>query len=402
MSEQNKTSVGWLIGISALLAMALPQLLWLPAQATQFGGVMFISVFFLMLGLLAWPLLWVSAVLGRRSALQSAAGIATLTREADAKVFWRFGAWLFLASTVSVGALVLMTGLNDVLQITEWTPKVAPKFMGLAAALIVVTVLAQFLSRQWLIKLVLIVLVSVLIAWLLCAYMAWPIAAQVYESKPLTLLSWQQAAAQAVVAVSAGLGLLWGSYAQCAKSYSVVRVSSAQLLVVIAVTILGLLAASTEWAQLVSLFNFMQNPTSVPMDGGPDWDVWHLVFLVSKVLLYIVMLLVILVFLAQSGIEKGQSKRNSLIIFAITMMVFALLIGLQAPKAAIMILKQMTLTFMILASLWFTIFVGWAMKISHVRKELALPSETLYLVFRVWLRIVMPLALLWALKGVWS
>jgi SNF family Na+-dependent transporter len=45
------------------------------------------------------------------------------------------------------------------------------------------------------------------------------------------------------------------------------------------------------------------------------------------------------------------------------------------------------------------IFAGWAMKVSHARKELNLPSEAIYNVWRVAVRLVVPLAVLFVFSG---
>jgi SNF family Na+-dependent transporter len=47
-----------------------------------------------------------------------------------------------------------------------------------------------------------------------------------------------------------------------------------------------------------------------------------------------------------------------------------------------------------------SVFVGWVMKISHVRKALNLPSEGLYNLWRVAVRLVLPLLCLWVMAGV--
>jgi SNF family Na+-dependent transporter len=44
--------------------------------------------------------------------------------------------------------------------------------------------------------------------------------------------------------------------------------------------------------------------------------------------------------------------------------------------------------------------VGWIMKISHVRKALNLPSEGLYNLWRVMVRLVVPGLCLWIMAGV--
>ena len=54
---------------------------------------------------------------------------------------------------------------------------------------------------------------------------------------------------------------------------------------------------------------------------------------------------------------------------------------------------------LLLVLLGLSVYSGWAMKISHARKELNLPSELLYNLWRVAIRIVCPLAIILVLVG---
>jgi SNF family Na+-dependent transporter len=54
----------------------------------------------------------------------------------------------------------------------------------------------------------------------------------------------------------------------------------------------------------------------------------------------------------------------------------------------------------LLPLLGLSLFVGWIMKISHVRKALNLPSEGLYNLWRVMVRLVVPGLCLWIMAGV--
>ncbi|HEX6590824.1 MAG TPA: hypothetical protein VF050_02390, partial [Moraxellaceae bacterium] len=57
---------------------------------------------------------------------------------------------------------------------------------------------------------------------------------------------------------------------------------------------------------------------------------------------------------------------------------------------------------LLLVLLGYALFAGWVMKISHARKELNLPNEGVYNVWRVLVRIVLPLAVLWVLSGMFA
>jgi hypothetical protein len=53
----------------------------------------------------------------------------------------------------------------------------------------------------------------------------------------------------------------------------------------------------------------------------------------------------------------------------------------------------------LLTILGFAVFSGWVMKISHVRKALNFNSEGVYNLWRVGVRIAVPLVVLWLLAG---
>jgi uncharacterized membrane protein YkvI len=53
----------------------------------------------------------------------------------------------------------------------------------------------------------------------------------------------------------------------------------------------------------------------------------------------------------------------------------------------------------LLTILGFALLTGWIMKISHVRKALNFSSEAVYNVWRVAIRLLVPITVLWLLVG---
>ena len=53
----------------------------------------------------------------------------------------------------------------------------------------------------------------------------------------------------------------------------------------------------------------------------------------------------------------------------------------------------------LLLVLGYAIFVGWLMKISHLRKSIQFSSEAIYNLWRIMVRIVVPLSVVLALLG---
>ena len=66
------------------------------------------------------------------------------------------------------------------------------------------------------------------------------------------------------------------------------------------------------------------------------------------------------------------------------------------------LLVQLTAVALALNLLVLSVYAGWIMKISHLRKAVSLPSELLYNLLRIALRWLAPLTLLVALAKAWG
>jgi SNF family Na+-dependent transporter len=62
-----------------------------------------------------------------------------------------------------------------------------------------------------------------------------------------------------------------------------------------------------------------------------------------------------------------------------------------------MIFNPLLMIWGLLICLIYSIFVGWMMKISHLRKAINFSSEGFYNIWRIAVRIILPLAILMAL-----
>lgn len=96
--------------------------------------------------------------------------------------------------------------------------------------------------------------------------------------------------------------------------------------------------------------------------------------------------------LMQQGMARGRSKPVALGISAAAVAGVTVL----AAVPTFLTVVQMVAVLPVLA---LAVFVGWVMKISHVRKALNLPSEGVYNLWRVAVRLLVPLACLWVIAG---
>jgi hypothetical protein len=96
--------------------------------------------------------------------------------------------------------------------------------------------------------------------------------------------------------------------------------------------------------------------------------------------------------LMQQGVARGRSKPVALGMSAAAVAGITVL----AAVPTFLTVVQMVAVLPVLA---LAVFVGWVMKISHVRKALNLPSEGVYNLWRVAVRLLVPLACLWVIAG---
>ena len=62
-------------------------------------------------------------------------------------------------------------------------------------------------------------------------------------------------------------------------------------------------------------------------------------------------------------------------------------------------LNQLIIVISLVTAVWLAVFAGWQMKISHLRKSLNFSSEGLYNLWRIAVRIIVPLAVILAMVG---
>lgn len=330
------------------------------------------------------PLLLAEQAMAVRAKQPGIAGMQVLTREADAARFWRIPAYVgLLLSIVVSAALALVSGLllTQVVQ-TLWQPLAAT--FGMAANAVpagaalwpVLTLLSLLIALgrsfrtvpMWLWLLLTLILLA-LLGLQMARHQAIPL---VTDLSLLTGLPNAGAASGSLLAGALVAGGGMGAAAALRLQYGELKSVPAMvaLLVIVASALhhSGLSAASGLLAIVVTQLGLSAS-------------------------------------LAPAFAEARQRNLPTLaapvaIIIPVTLLAESL--WLWGDVGSLALLIQLIALVLALNLLMLSVYAGWIMKISHLRKAVNLPSELLYNLLRIALRWLAPLTLLVALAKAWG
>ncbi len=370
---------------SYFVAALLPLLLFRWFAPTAIGENDFWLLWLLAMILVSLPVVYAEIALAYRSIDAPIAGMQKLTREADASPLWRSFGWLAALVSIVIAALVIsgsadgiMTGLNAL----DSAPAI-PSF-AIAAGLMVVAVLLSLLGVAPLpIGLGLMVL-----GLLLGVVNGLP---QIeFAMTNVSLREWARAVALALVSVGAGTGLYWFAQNLVAKQ------------VVSAVASQNDSGDNTPTAHA-------SNRSTVYRATKLVLPIWILQLIVGVIalfisglslppiaqLLYGVGVIFVASYLLHYAAQQLSHKFGIIISLLITL-ILGVLLTVVVPSTWLVGLLVIVST---IAVLLLSVFAGWQMKISHLRKSLNFSNEAFYNLWRVAIRLVVPLALILALVG---
>jgi hypothetical protein len=364
---------------SYFIAVLLPLLLFRWFAPASIGEIDFWLLWLLAMVLVALPVVYAEIALAYRSVEGPLAGMQKLTREADASPVWRSFGWLAALVSIVISALIISgasTGILGALAELNSTPDV-PSF-AIAAGLMVIAVLLSLLGGA-----PLPIGLGLMVVGLILG-IANGVPSVGFAMTDISLTEWARAVALALVSVGAGTGLYWfgqnlvskqtvtavEANNQQAQSRAVAREYRATKLV-LPIWILQLLVG------VVALFI---SGMSLPPIGQ---------------LLYWVGVLFVASYLLHYSTQQLTHKFGLLVSLIITF-ALALLLIVAIPTTWLVGILVIVSS---IAVLLLSIFAGWQMKISHLRKSLNFSNEALYNLWRIAIRLVVPLALLLALIG---
>jgi hypothetical protein len=367
---------------SYFIAALLPLLLFRWFAPASVGEIDFWLLWLLAMVLVSLPVVYAEIALAYRSVEAPLAGMQKLTREADASPIWRSFGWLAALVAIIIAALVVSgasSGILGALSDLNSTPDV-PSF-AVAAGLMVIALLLSLVGVAPLpIGLGLMVVGLVL-------GVANGLPSIDFAMTDISLNEWARAVALALVSVGAGTGLYWfgqnlvtkqtatavdaDNYNAQTPARSRVTAEYRATKLVLPIWILQL---------IVGVVALLMSGVSLPPIGQ---------------LLYWVGVLFVASYLLHYSTQQLAHKFGLLVSLGLTL-VLALVLVVSIPTTW---LVGILVIISSVAVLLLSIFAGWQMKISHLRKSLNFGNEALYNLWRIAIRLVVPLALLLALIG---
>ncbi|RZF53573.1 hypothetical protein EXE30_06235 [Acinetobacter halotolerans] len=302
--------------------------------------------------LLALPIAYLEIALAKRSQTTALQALSTLTRDADASPRWRIVGWLAIVFVPFFAGSVLNT-VADILkqQLVLDTPH-----QILFAIFAIVALGLSFIPRQFLIGLT---TLGVITAFILANVMGTELAAWHWTS--VEFKEWGNATVLALVASGLGLGLYWQS------SLSTVKKQPAATTAVLPIWVAQLLA--------VIAFGFFSVQAQFPALA------WVFAAIMTAALL-----------IQLTREQLAQRQLAPVIQWAIIV-----------AAIAVWALPQVEQIFNTLLMLWglaicliYAVFAGWIMKISHLRKAMGFSNELFYNLWRIAVRVVLPLSIVLA------
>lgn len=301
---------------------------------------------------LALPVVYLEVGLAKRTQTSALNALLKLTRDADASPRWRLVGWLAVVFIPFLAGGLIFNTAKDVTVIAGHT--VAAPVLFVVAA--VVALALSFVSR---LILVLLTTVGSLTALVAVNVMGTGLAE--WQVTPIEFSEWGKATILALVASGLGLGLYWqsqiGEVSKAPATRSSLPIWIAQLLAVVA-------------------FGYFAVTAVVPA----------YVFFVATVAASALML-------NMAREQLAQRHINPVLQYAI--LAVALLIWVIPGLATI--LTPVLMLWGLAICLIYAIFAGWIMKISHLRKALNFSNELIYNLWRVAVRIVLPISIIIAI-----
>ena len=367
---------------SYFVAALLPLLLFRWFAPASIGEIDFWLLWLLAMVLVSLPVIYAEIALAYRSAEAPLAGMQKLTREADANALWRGFGWLAALVSIIIAALVISgasTGILTALTELNSAPEI-PSF-AIAAGLMVIAALLSLLGVT-----PLPIGLGLMVIGLIFG-VANGLPNVTFAMTNVSLSEWARAVALALVSVGAGTGLYW----------------------------FGQNLVSKQAATAVGIDNHNAQ-TSSHTDSAKEYratklvlPIWILQLLVGVValfisgmalppigqLLYWVGVLFVASYLLHYSTQQLTHKFG-LLISLVMAAVIAIVLVVAIPTIW---LVGMLVIISTIAVLLLSVFAGWRMKISHLRKSLNFGNEAFYNLWRIAIRLIVPVALLLALIG---
>ncbi|WP_406612365.1 hypothetical protein [Acinetobacter schindleri] len=305
--------------------------------------------------ILALPVCYLEIALAKRSKTTALQALSSLTREADSSQRWRIVGWLAVVF-IPFLAGAMLNHASNVVSIANLEVQQPVILAGLA----IVALLLSLIPRLILVG---ITTVGVITSLVLANVMG--TALPEWQVTPVQFSEWGNATVLALVASGLGMGLYWQSSLAAVKQQdvatkTVLPIWIAQLLAVIA-------------------FGFFAVKAEVPAFA-----------LIAAIVAAAALML-------QMAREQLQQRQINVIIQWVIVAVATLvwLIPNITP-----VFNNLLILWGLVISLIYALFAGWIMKISHLRKSMNFSSEAFYNIWRIAVRVVLPVSIVVAIIAV--
>ncbi|WP_440454450.1 hypothetical protein [Psychrobacter sp. ASPA161_9] len=367
---------------SYFMAALLPLLLFRWFAPASIGEIDFWLLWLFAMVLVSLPVIYAEIALAYRSVEAPLAGMQKLTREADASPLWRSFGWLAAIVAIIIAALVI-SGASSAILAALIDLNSAPNLPSFAVAggLMVIALLLSLLGVA-----PLPIGLGLMVVGLMMG-LAGGLPQVEFAMTNISLTEWARAVALALVSVGAGTGLYWFGQHLVAKQ-TITAVESGNLN-----------APSSNSPKVANVYR----ATKLVL---PIWILQLVVGVVALLssglalppigqLLYWAGVLFVASYLLHYSAQQLAHKFGLLVSLLITLVVGLLLVIVVPTSWLVGLLVVISSVAVLLLS----VFAGWRMKISHLRKSLNFGNEALYNLWRVAIRLVVPLALILALIG---
>lgn len=332
-------------------------------QFSKAGQFDFWLVWLLCMVVLALPFSLLEVALAKRTKTTPLAALMVLTREADAKSAWRLVGWLSAAVMALVGGRVLYQsaamafgGMDNVpMEAMTYLPMI---MMALGIAL-------SFVPRQ------LLIIVASIAAVIATVLSFAQVGIGSWQWTAFSLQEWAWAVSLALVASGLGFGIYWQlnatqPVAESALSSASSHATSSALPFWIAQIVGGLLLAFVQgFHGTVALWFY---GVALLMGGA---------FLINL-------------------LREQLHARGIHPLLQWVFIIVGLLVWLLPMQS---ILTLITVILALIVCVLYAVFSGWMMKISHLRKALNFEHEAIYNLWRIAIRVVIPVAVIVAIIG---
>lgn len=344
-----------------LIAALLPLLIVVWFVQDYLGQIDFWLLWLVAMTLVGLPLVFAEVALAQRSGTTPLVGLPKLTREADIASVWRGFGWVSIVLLVVVIGHLLASSAEILHPMV--TNIATPALLALMVLLGIGLSFAKQLAGWLAVGLAVMALVlnmtqSGMVAWQMTA---------------TSLSEWAVAVLMASVCVGAGTGLLWHTRANQLISNGVAGEKLAASRAVLPIWLFQLVGGALVAMTMAPATRLSAICYALAMLAGAA----YLLYTVTE----------------QLSLRLFQRPFNflALVIMAV--------VSLGVAMVPTTWLNQLLTLLSLVTAIWLAVFAGWQMKISHMRKSLNFGSEGVYNLWRIAVRVVVPIAVVLALVG---